>query len=71
MLVGVGMGLAGAPATESIMSSLPPARANVGSAVNDTTRELGVPPRPIVVLLTQDSLPTDESSPAAAVARSG
>jgi hypothetical protein len=35
------MGLAGAPATESIMGSLPPARANIGSAVNDTARELG------------------------------
>ncbi len=35
------MGFAGAPATESIMSSLPPDRANTGSAVNDTTRELG------------------------------
>ena len=35
------MGLAGAPATESIMGSLPPERANIGSAVNDTTRELG------------------------------
>ena len=40
-LMGTGMGLAGAPATESIMSALPPARANIGSAVNDTTRELG------------------------------
>ena len=39
--MGVGMGLAGTPATESIMSSVPPDRANVGSAVNDTTRELG------------------------------
>ena len=39
--MGAGMGLAGAPATESIMSSLPPDRANIGSAVNDTTRELG------------------------------
>jgi len=29
------------PATESIMGSLPPAKAGVGSAVNDTTRELG------------------------------
>ena len=35
------MGLAMAPATESIMGSLPPAQAGVGSAVNDTTRELG------------------------------
>jgi len=39
--MGAGMGLAGAPATESIMSSLPPERANIGSALNDTTRELG------------------------------
>jgi EmrB/QacA subfamily drug resistance transporter len=41
VLLGAGMGLAGAPATESIMRSLPPDRANLGSAVNDTTRELG------------------------------
>ena len=41
VLMGTGMGLAGAPATESIMGSLPPERANIGSAVNDTTRELG------------------------------
>jgi EmrB/QacA subfamily drug resistance transporter len=41
VIMGAGMGLAGAPATASIMSALPPARANVGSAVNDTTRELG------------------------------
>jgi EmrB/QacA subfamily drug resistance transporter len=41
LFLGAGMGLAGAPATESIMSSLPPERANIGSAVNDTTRELG------------------------------
>jgi len=39
--IGVGMGLAMAPATDSIMGSLPPARAGVGSAVNDTTREIG------------------------------
>jgi EmrB/QacA subfamily drug resistance transporter len=41
LFMGAGMGLAGAPATASIMGSLPPARANIGSAVNDTTRELG------------------------------
>ncbi len=41
VFMGAGMGLAGAPATESIMGSLPPERANIGSAVNDTTRELG------------------------------
>lgn len=36
-----GLGLVGAPATEAIMGSLPPAKAGVGSAVNDTTREIG------------------------------
>jgi EmrB/QacA subfamily drug resistance transporter len=41
LFMGVGMGLAGAPATESIMGSLPTDRAGIGSAVNDTTRELG------------------------------
>ncbi|MGE3358371.1 MAG: DHA2 family efflux MFS transporter permease subunit [Acidimicrobiia bacterium] len=41
VLMASGLGLVGAPATESIMGSLPPERAGVGSAVNDTTRELG------------------------------
>ncbi len=41
MIIAIGMGLAMAPATESIMGSLPPAQAGVGSAVNDTTRSLG------------------------------
>ena len=41
VFMGAGMGLAGAPATESIMGALPPDRAGIGSAVNDTTRELG------------------------------
>jgi EmrB/QacA subfamily drug resistance transporter len=40
-LMAVGMGLAMAPATESIMGSLPRAKAGVGSAVNDTTRQVG------------------------------
>lgn len=40
-LFGLGLGLAMAPATDSIMGSLPPDRAGVGSAVNDTTREVG------------------------------
>jgi len=40
-LLGLGMAIAMAPATESIMGSLPPERAGVGSAVNDTTREVG------------------------------
>ncbi len=36
-----GMGLAMAPLTSSIMGSIPLGKAGVGSAVNDTTRELG------------------------------
>lgn len=39
--MGGGLGLVNAPATESIMGSLSPEKAGVGSAVNDTTRELG------------------------------
>jgi len=41
VVLSFGMALTMAPATESIMGSLPPAKAGVGSAVNDTTRELG------------------------------
>jgi len=41
LVIGVGMGLAMAPATDSIMGSLPADKAGVGSAVNDTTREIG------------------------------
>jgi EmrB/QacA subfamily drug resistance transporter len=41
VIIGVGMGFAIAPATDSIMGSLPPAKAGIGSAVNDTTREIG------------------------------
>lgn len=40
-LLGLGMGSAMAPATESIMGSLPLAKAGVGSAMNDTTRQIG------------------------------
>ena len=40
-LLGVGMGAAMAPATESIMGSVPLAKAGVGSAMNDTTRQIG------------------------------
>ena len=36
----VGMGLVMAPATDSVMGSLPLAKAGVGSA-NDTTRQVG------------------------------
>jgi len=40
-LFGLGMGLAQAPATDSIMGALPLAKAGVGSAMNDTTRAVG------------------------------
>ena len=41
LFMGGGLGLVNAPATEAIMGSLPPEKAGVGSAVNDTARELG------------------------------
>jgi EmrB/QacA subfamily drug resistance transporter len=41
MLMGFGMGSTMAPATESIMSSLPLEHAGVGSAMNDTVRMVG------------------------------
>jgi EmrB/QacA subfamily drug resistance transporter len=40
-ILGLGMGTAMVPATESIMGSLPLAKAGVGSALNDTTRQVG------------------------------
>lgn len=39
--LGFGMGNVMAPATDSIMGALPPAKAGVGSAMNDTTRQVG------------------------------
>jgi EmrB/QacA subfamily drug resistance transporter len=41
MLMAAGMGLTMAPATDSVMGSLPLFKAGVGSAVNDTTRQVG------------------------------
>ena len=41
LILGLGMSLTMAPATESIMGSLPREKAGVGSAVNDTTRQVG------------------------------
>ena len=41
LVLGFGMGMAMAPATESVMGSLPLDKASVGSAVNDTTRTTG------------------------------
>src|SRR6185436_9787132 len=40
-LMGSGMGLAMAPATEAIMGALPKSTAGVGSAMNDVVREIG------------------------------
>ncbi len=41
LVLSIGMGLTMAPCTASIMGAVPPGKAGVGSAVNDTTRELG------------------------------
>ena len=40
-LLGFGMSIAMAPATDSIMGSLPKEQAGIGSAMNDTTRQVG------------------------------
>jgi len=39
--IGVGLGTATGPATDSVMGAVPVSKAGVGSAMNDTTRELG------------------------------
>jgi EmrB/QacA subfamily drug resistance transporter len=41
MVMGLGMANVMAPCTDSIMGSLPRAKAGVGSAMNDTTRQMG------------------------------
>lgn len=41
VLLGTGIALTWGPTTESIMGSLPASKAGVGSAVNDTVREVG------------------------------
>jgi EmrB/QacA subfamily drug resistance transporter len=41
VVLGTGMGLTSAPATEALMGVVPKAKAGVGSAVNDATRLLG------------------------------
>lgn len=40
-IIGIGLGMAMPPATDSIMASIPVQKAGVGSAMNDTTRQLG------------------------------
>jgi DHA2 family multidrug resistance protein-like MFS transporter len=41
VLMGFGMGATMAPATNSVMAALPKAKAGVGSAINDTVRQVG------------------------------
>jgi DHA2 family multidrug resistance protein-like MFS transporter len=41
VLLAAGIGITAAPATGSIMSAVPLAKAGIGSAMNDTTREVG------------------------------
>jgi EmrB/QacA subfamily drug resistance transporter len=41
VIIAAGMGTTAAPSTTAIMSAMPLGKAGVGSAVNDTTRELG------------------------------
>jgi hypothetical protein len=41
IVMAIGMGMTMAPATEAVMGSLPRAKAGVGSAINDTTRQVG------------------------------
>ena len=41
VVMGAGVALTWAPTTEAIMGSLPPSKAGVGSAINDTVREVG------------------------------
>jgi EmrB/QacA subfamily drug resistance transporter len=41
VVLGTGMGLTSAPATEAVMGVVPKAKAGVGSAINDATRLLG------------------------------
>ena len=41
IILGMGIGFTMSPATNSVMSALPPGRAGIGSAMNDTTRQVG------------------------------
>lgn len=41
IVMAIGMGLTMAPSTEAVMGSIPRSRAGVGSAMNDTTRQVG------------------------------
>jgi hypothetical protein len=52
LLAGTGIGVAMPPATDSVMGSLPLARASVGSAMNDTARLVGAAFRVAVMGMT-------------------
>lgn len=41
LIMSSGLGMAVSPATDSVMGSVPQSKAGIGSAMNDTTRELG------------------------------
>ncbi|MCW4005151.1 MAG: DHA2 family efflux MFS transporter permease subunit [Candidatus Bathyarchaeota archaeon] len=41
LLIAVGIGLVMSPATNAVMNSIPTSRAGIGSAMNDTTRQIG------------------------------
>jgi len=41
IIIGMGTGTATGPATDSVMGAVPVSKAGIGSAMNDTTRELG------------------------------
>jgi hypothetical protein len=41
VILGAGLGIAFSPATTTVMNSVPLAKAGIGSAMNDTTRQLG------------------------------
>src|SRR4051812_13289472 len=64
VLLGTGMGLTSAPATEAIMGVVPRAKAGVGSAVNDPTRLLGGTPRVAVIGSVYASLYAARPTPA-------
>jgi Major Facilitator Superfamily len=59
LLLGAGMGLTSAPATEAIMGAVPQAKAGIGSAINDATRLFGATLGVAVVGSAAASLYTD------------
>lgn len=65
LFLGTGMGLTSAPATESIMGAVSRAKAGVGSAINDTARELGATLGVAVIGSVYASLYTDAFTSAA------